>query len=172
MPWDGRRSARQNAAAMIHARHDTSRRVLLVGEAVTLAHVARPIALARKLVARGYRPILAADPRFAALCPAGEWDTKEIRSIPSADFLRALARGKPVYDLATLERYVEDDLALLQAVSPAVVIGDFRISLAVSARLSGKTARVPAACPAHASPGTKAWPSSCRRGTAPRVHRG
>jgi len=137
MPWDGRRSARQNAAAMIHARHDTSRRVLLVGEAVTLAHVARPIALARKLVARGYRPILAADPRFAALCPAGEWDTKEIRSIPSADFLRALARGKPVYDLATLERYVEDDLALLQAVSPAVVIGDFRISLAVSARLSG-----------------------------------
>ena len=137
MPWDRRRSARQNAAAMIHARHDTSRRVLLVGEAVTLAHVARPIALARKLVARGYRPILAADPRFAALCPAGEWDTKEIRSIPSADFLRALARGKPVYDLATLERYVEDDLALLQAVSPAVVIGDFRISLAVSARLSG-----------------------------------
>jgi UDP:flavonoid glycosyltransferase YjiC (YdhE family) len=122
---------------MIHARHDTSRRVLLVGEAVTLAHVARPIALARKLVARGYRPILAADPRFAALCPAGEWDTKEIRSIPSADFLRALARGKPVYDLATLELYVEDDLALLQAVSPAVVIGDFRISLAVSARLSG-----------------------------------
>ena len=111
---------------MIHARHDTSRRVLLVGEAVTLAHVARPIALAVKLVARGYRPILAADPRFAALCPAGEWDTKEIRSIPSGDFLRALARGKPVYDLATLERYVEDDLALLQAVNPAVVIGDFR----------------------------------------------
>ena len=51
---------------MIQARHDTRRRVLLVGEAVTLAHVARPIALARKLVARGYRPILAADPRFAA----------------------------------------------------------------------------------------------------------
>jgi len=128
---------RQNASAMIHARHDTSRRVLLVGEAVTLAHVARPIALARKLVARGYRPVLAADPRFAALCPAEEWDTAAIRSIPSADFLRALARGQPVYDLATLERYVADDLALLRAVRPSVVIGDFRISLAVSARLSG-----------------------------------
>ena len=58
-------------------------------------------------------------------------------TIPSTDFLRALARGKPVYDLATLERYVDDDLALLRAVKPAVVIGDFRISLAVSARLSG-----------------------------------
>jgi len=122
---------------MTDVRHDTSRRVLFVGEAVTLAHVARPIALARRLVARGYRPVLAADPRFAKLCPAGEWDTAEIRSIPSVDFLRALARGRPIYDLATLERYVEDDLALLRAVRPAVVIGDFRISLAVSARLVG-----------------------------------
>ena len=111
--------------------------MLLVGEAVTLAHVARPIALAHKLVARGYRPIVAADPRFAGLCPAAGWDTAEIRSIPTADFLRSLARGKPVYELATLERYVEDDLALLRAQSPAVVVGDFRISLAVSARLAG-----------------------------------
>ena len=116
---------------------DTRRRVLFVGEAVTLAHVARPVALARKLVARGYRPMIAADPRFAGLCPPEGWDATEIRSIPTADFLQALARGKPVYELATLERYVEDDLALLRAVRPAVVVGDFRISLAVSARLAG-----------------------------------
>ena len=118
---------------------DARRRVLFIGEAVTLAHVARPVALARKLVARGWRPIVAADPRFAALCPPEGWETAETRSIPTAAFLRALARGKPVYDLATLERYVEDDLALLSAVRPAVVVGDFRISLAVSARV----ARVP-----------------------------
>ena len=117
--------------------HDPSRRVLLIGEAVTLAHVARPTALARMLVDRGYRPVVAADPRFAGLCPAEAWDTAEVRSIPTADFLRSLARGEPVYDLATLEGYVEDDLSLLRAVRPAVVIGDFRISLAVSARLAG-----------------------------------
>ena len=116
---------------------DARRRVLFVGEAVTLAHVARPVALARKLVLRGYRPIVAADPRFAALCPAAGWDTMEIRSIPTADFLRALAHGKPVYELETLERYVADDLALLATTRPDVVVGDFRISLAVSARLAG-----------------------------------
>ncbi|HEV7575054.1 MAG TPA: glycosyltransferase [Caldimonas sp.] len=116
---------------------DTTRRVLFIGEAVTLAHVARPIALARKLVDRGYRPIVATDARFAALCPAEGWDTAEIRSIPTRDFLRSLARGTPVYDLETLQRYVDDDLALLRAVRPSVVIGDFRISLAVSARLVG-----------------------------------
>ena len=47
---------------MTDVRHDTSRRVLFVGEAVTLAHVARPIALVRKLVARGYRPVLRGGP--------------------------------------------------------------------------------------------------------------
>ena len=124
---------------MTEVHHHAHPRVLFVAEAVTLAHIARPIALARKLVARGYQPIIAADPRYAGLCPPEGWDTTDIRSVPTADFLRALARGKPVYDLATLERYVEDDLALLSAVRPAVVVGDFRISLAVSARL----ARVP-----------------------------
>lgn len=122
---------------MTDAQHDARPRVLFVGEAVTLAHVARPIALARRLVARGYRPIIAADPRFAGLCPPEGWDTAKIRSIPTAQFLRALARGQPVYEQATLERYVEDDLALLRAVRPAVVVGDFRISLSVSARLAG-----------------------------------
>jgi UDP:flavonoid glycosyltransferase YjiC (YdhE family) len=122
---------------MTDAHRDTTRRVLFIGEAVTLAHLARPIALARKLVDRGYRPIVAADPRFAALCPAGGWDTAEIRSIPTRDFLRSLTRGTPVYDLETLQRYVDDDLALLRAIRPSVVVGDFRISLAVSARLVG-----------------------------------
>ncbi len=122
---------------MTDAHRDTERRVLFIGEAVTLGHVARPQALARKLVDRGYRPIVATDPRFAALCPRGGWDTAEIRSIPTRDFLRSLARGTPVYDLPTLQRYVHDDLELLRAVRPSVVVGDFRISLAVSARLVG-----------------------------------
>ena len=122
---------------MTDARRNAAPRVLLIGEAVTLAHVARPMALARKLAERGLRPIVAADPRFAALCPAGEWDTLEIRSIPTRAFLRSLARGAPLYDLATLQRYVEDELGLLRSVRPSVVIGDFRISLAVSARLLG-----------------------------------
>jgi UDP:flavonoid glycosyltransferase YjiC (YdhE family) len=39
-----------------------------------------------------------------------------------------------LYDLGTLRRYVSDDLKLLERVKPAVVVGDFRLSLAVSAR--------------------------------------
>jgi UDP:flavonoid glycosyltransferase YjiC (YdhE family) len=63
-----------------------------------------------------------------------------------------LAKGQPVYDVATLEAYCKADLALLEEVQPDLVIGDFRLSLSVSARL----ARVPYAAliNAHWSPYT------------------
>jgi UDP:flavonoid glycosyltransferase YjiC (YdhE family) len=57
-----------------------------------------------------------------------------LHSISSAQFLGALAAGKPVYDVATLQTYVEEDRRLLERLRPDVVIGDFRLSLAVSAR--------------------------------------
>lgn len=114
-------------------------RVLLMAEAVTLAHVARPIALAQALDPARYEVVLACDPRYAAFASGGPWQRADLHSIPSAQFSQALAKGAPVYDLATLEGYVADDGALLAAFKPDLVVGDFRLSLSVSARL----ARVP-----------------------------
>lgn len=114
-------------------------RVLLFAEAVTLAHVARPIALARALDPARYEVMLACDPRYAAFTAGGHWRCADLRSIPSEQFNRALARGAPVYDLPTLESYVEQDQALIDAFKPDLIVGDFRLSLSVSARL----ARVP-----------------------------
>ena len=48
-------------------------------------------------------------------------------------FLAALAAGRPVYHAETLRSYVRDDLSLLESVDPDIVVGDFRLSLAVSA---------------------------------------
>ncbi len=50
--------------------------------------------------------------------------------------LRALAKGDRLYESGTLERYVEDELRLFDAVKPDAVIGDFRLSLAVSAKVA------------------------------------
>lgn len=110
-------------------------RVLLFAEAVTLAHVARPIALARALDPARYEVMLACDPRYAAFTAGGHWRCADLHSIPSEQFNRALARGAPVYDLATLASYVEQDQALIQAFKPDLIVGDFRLSLSVSARL-------------------------------------
>jgi UDP:flavonoid glycosyltransferase YjiC (YdhE family) len=113
--------------------------ILFVAEAVTLAHVARPITLAQSLDIKRFRITLACDNRYQALFPNLEMAFLPLQTIPSAQFNRALAEGKPVYDTATLRAYVRNDLALMDKLQPDLVVGDFRLSLAVSARL----ARIP-----------------------------
>jgi UDP:flavonoid glycosyltransferase YjiC (YdhE family) len=112
-------------------------RVLLVAEAVTLAHVGRTLTLAHALHARGIELAL-------ALCGAkGAWPTPfpqvALDGIGPEAFGRALAAGRPVLDLARLGDMVADDAGLLRRFEPDLVIGDFRLSLAVSARV----ARIP-----------------------------
>lgn len=111
------------------------KRVLFIAEAVTLAHVARPLALAARLDANEFEIEIACAPRYREFFPAALARVHEIDSVSAAEFLSRLAHGRPLYDLPTLRRYVNDDLQLLERVKPAVVVGDFRLSLAVSARL-------------------------------------
>lgn len=110
------------------------KRILFMAEAVTLAHVVRPVVLSQLLDGDQYDVVLAADDRFDSLfkaLPARE----KLSSISSTTFLKALEKGKPLYDRAMLMRYVEEDLALFERVNPDVVVGDFRLSLSVSARI-------------------------------------
>jgi len=109
--------------------------ILLVAEAVTLAHFARIAALAKSIDPDRYEIVVASDPRYADLEESLGSAFHPIRSIPSAEFAQALAQGRPLYSVETLCQYVEDDLALLDRVKPDLVVGDFRLSLAVSAPL-------------------------------------
>jgi len=115
----------------------TRRRVLFVAEAVTLAHVVRPVALARSLDASRWEATLATDPRYARAVGALPFPTEAVWTISPERFARALAHGTPIFDAPSLERYVEEELALFDRMRPDVVVGDFRISLAISARRAG-----------------------------------
>jgi UDP:flavonoid glycosyltransferase YjiC (YdhE family) len=119
------------------ALHPTRRRVLFIGEAVTLAHVVRPVVLARALDPARYAVTLACDDRYLKLFGELPFAWRSLATIPTVKFLDNLARGRPVYDADTLRAYVRDDLALIEAVKPDRVVGDFRISLGVSARVAG-----------------------------------
>ncbi|MAT91602.1 MAG: glycosyl transferase family 1 [Halioglobus sp.] len=112
-------------------------RVLFIAEAVTLAHVARPAALAAALDPARYELHFAHCPRYRDLLGQLPGQEHTLESISPAQFNAALARGAPLYDLDTLDAYVAADRALLQRLRPDVVVGDFRLSLAVSARLAG-----------------------------------
>ncbi len=109
--------------------------VLFLAEAATLAHVARPWVLARSLDPERYRVVFAVDGRFDALFDFSAMQRESIDTIASEHFVQSLAKGSPLYDRATLKNYVETDLTLLERTAPDLVVGDFRLSLSVSARL-------------------------------------
>lgn len=112
------------------------KRILFVAEAVTLAHVARPMVLAQALDPTHYDVYFACDPRFNDLFSDAAPPQRDIHSISCQRFMHALAKGKPLYDAATLSEYVTEDLELLNQISPDLVVGDFRLSLAISAPLT------------------------------------
>ncbi len=111
--------------------------VLFIAEAVTLAQVVRLWTLAQALDPEGYEIHFASarfDPRVfdAGGVPLRRWP---IRSLDPATVERAVASGKRIYEEATLADYVSQDRELIARVRPAVVVGDLRLSLAVSAPL-------------------------------------
>jgi UDP:flavonoid glycosyltransferase YjiC (YdhE family) len=114
------------------------RRVLFIAEAVTLAHVARPLALARMLDPARYEVIFACDTRYNRLLETSQLKLLPLHSISSEQFLKSLASGSRLYDKATLDGYVRADMELIKASQPDIIVGDFRLSLSVSARLAGR----------------------------------
>lgn len=108
-------------------------RILFFAEAVTLAHVARPAVLAQALDRNRYEIIFASALRYQALFPVlqSRWET--IDCIPSEEFIEKLAKGERLYGKDTLRSYVEQDIDLIDKHKPDLVVGDFRLSLAVSA---------------------------------------
>lgn len=113
------------------------RKLLFVAEAVTLAQVVRLFSLARSLPEEEYE-VHFASARFDELIFGGSslrrWP---LHSISPAQAERAVDWGLRLYDDATLARYLEDDLRLIDAVKPDLIVGDLRWSLAVSGPKSG-----------------------------------
>lgn len=113
------------------------RKILFVAEAVTLAHVARTHALAASLDRDRFEVCVAADPRYDALFRSPPYATRPLATIATERFEQAIRKGSPIYDVDTLAGYVDDDLRAIDDFGPDVIVGDFRLSLSVSARLSG-----------------------------------
>jgi UDP:flavonoid glycosyltransferase YjiC (YdhE family) len=112
-------------------------RVLFFGEAATLSHVARPAVLAGSLPAGEYEVRLAGHPRFAPLFRESQFSVVPLASVSSDSVLENAHKGRPLFDLDTLDRYVREDMRLIGEFAPDVVVGDLRLSLSVSARLAG-----------------------------------
>jgi UDP:flavonoid glycosyltransferase YjiC (YdhE family) len=127
----------------------TRTRILFVAEAVTLAQVVRLYTLARSLDP-AHHEIHFASARFDEMVfgggsdggaahanPASEWKRWPIKSLAPELVDRLVASGQRIYDEKTLAGYVDEERRLLREIRPALVVGDLRLSLAVSAPLQG-----------------------------------
>ncbi len=121
--------------AIVATEHEV-KRILFFAEAVTLAHVARPIVLATAIENNpDYEVHVAVSARYFELYSSLNVQLHALESKSSEAFRQALAKGAPIYTAAELRGYVVADLQLLDQIKPDFVIGDFRLSLAISCPL-------------------------------------
>lgn len=118
----------------------SKRKILFIGEAGTVSHVARPAVLAAGLDSGKYEVCLACDRRFEALFDNEPFEFISIDSVFAREsVVETLASGMPLFSPDILDRYVEEDLRLLRDISPDLVVGDMRQSLAISSKITRTT---------------------------------
>ncbi len=108
-------------------------RLLFISENITLAQIVRLKELADCLDETVY-DIYFACASFPDLIFAGSRLKRiTITSISKEYMNAAIKAGKPLYSLQILKQYIAEELAIFNSISPDVVIGDFRLSLSISA---------------------------------------
>ena len=112
------------------------RRVLFFGEPATLAHVMRPVVLAKALQEAAYEVAVATGPDYRMFVEREGLAVRDLWSIGTRRYLAAVDAGRVVFPFSALDAYVKEDLRHIEAFRPDVVVGDLRLSLAVSARLA------------------------------------
>lgn len=109
------------------------KRILFMAEAVTLAHVSRLAVLAESLDPSMYEVHFACEDGYDFVFKNKHFQRWHLPCASPAEFLRKLASGNRLYDYSTLQNYIEQDSELIGKVRPDAIIGDFRLSLAISA---------------------------------------
>jgi UDP:flavonoid glycosyltransferase YjiC (YdhE family) len=101
-----------------------------------MTHFARPAALAAALDPAEWDVFFWTPKRFHALLGDTVAGPGDLRTLDPDAFLHSLANGGVLYTADVLRKYVQDDLAIFKQIHPDLVIGDYRLSLCVSAPLS------------------------------------
>ena len=112
-------------------------RILFFSEAVTTAQVVRLAKLARGLDGSNHELHFTACTFDDAVFRDLDVTRWRVRSLEAERVLSQVERGAIPYTRKVLEEYVREDLAVIEKAQPDLVIGDFRLSLAISAPVAG-----------------------------------
>jgi len=113
------------------------KRILFVPEASILAHVGRTLAVAREMAKGAIEVRFAASGRHSRWIDQAGFARDEIFTRRHEDLIGVLRRGSSAFDSATLREYVRCEMDVLKRLKPDAVVGDFRPSLSISAKVCG-----------------------------------
>lgn len=112
-------------------------KVLFISENITLAQVTRLKVLASSLSSSDYEIHFACDGFDDTIfvdCSFKKWN---IKSVDKEYVIKSLKRGQRLYTESIIDKYVAEELSLFKKIKPDIIIGDFRLSLSISAPLAG-----------------------------------
>lgn len=110
--------------------------MVFIGEDLTLAHVTRPLVLAKALDLTRYDVHFATGGKYQRFVEGSELNSHTIPTLSSEIFIERLAKGRPIVTVKEIEISVQTDLALFRQLSPDMVVGDFRLSLSISTQIA------------------------------------
>lgn len=111
-------------------------KILFFCETVTLAHVIRPLSLMQNLDFSKYEVHVASSSQAQVFFKNQNCEFHSITCLSSESFRKALAEGNSFIDGDLLEKQIKEDLLLIEKLKPSLVIGDFHLSLNISARIA------------------------------------
>lgn len=111
-------------------------KILVISESVTLAHIIRPVSLLKHLDTDTFELHVASSKDSQHYFSELKHSFYQVTCLSSQKFKEALATGSTFIQKNLLQTQINEDLELLKQIKPDLVIGDFRISLNISARVA------------------------------------
>ncbi len=112
-------------------------RILVFCEGIWLAHTARALLVARALREAGWDVHFGAHGKFAALPASEGFPVHPVYTMDPELAMERIRSARIGYDHRTVELYVEDERTLIGRIKPDVILNDFRLPVAISARIEG-----------------------------------
>lgn len=115
-------------------------KLLFLSEAVSLAHIGRPLLLAKWAKSIGAEVHFAASPKGLEKAHSENigLKTHNLFTIDEKIFYKRVHHCNFFYSHEELKRYVDQERNLIQQIEPDLIISDFRLTSAISAELSDK----------------------------------
>lgn len=114
------------------------KKILFIAEAVSLAHIGRPYQLALTAHKNNYEVHFACSKEGLgkANIQHSPFQTHHLHTINGSIFYQRIQAGKFFYKKTEMLTYIHEELKLIEKIKPHIIVSDFRLTTAISARLS------------------------------------